>query len=148
MTNEIQPVPAGYPSVIPYLAVAEADAVLAFLQATFAAETIKLSRLPNGRIANAELRVGDAVVLLTEGRPGNFTPASLYCYLADVDGAYARALAAGATSLNPPEQMFYGDYVAGVRDAGGNQWWFARRTEEVSATELSTRMAELRGTQA
>jgi len=42
----------------------------------------------------------------------------------EVDAAYDRAMAAGATSLRPPEDMPYGGRGATVLDPEGNQWSF------------------------
>lgn len=145
MTNAVSPIPEGYNRVIPYLAVNHAEEVLSFLKQGLGAEEIKISRKPSGELGNAELRIGDSVVMLTQGRKDFLTPASLYCYLADVDAAYSRALAAGGTSMQEPADMFYGDRVASIQDAGGNQWWLAARIEEVPPAELTARMAAQRG---
>ena len=48
---------------------------------------------------------------------------ALYLWVPDVDGAYAPALAAGATSQMPPEDKPYGHRNAGVVDANGITWW-------------------------
>jgi lactoylglutathione lyase len=37
----------------------------------------------------------------------------------DLDGLYARALAAGATAVKPPEQKPWGQHVGYVRDLNG-----------------------------
>ena len=48
---------------------------------------------------------------------------ALYLWVPDVDGAYARALAHGATSQFAPEDKPYGHRNAGVVDASGITWW-------------------------
>jgi uncharacterized glyoxalase superfamily protein PhnB len=53
--------------------------------------------------------------------------------------AYQRALAAGANSLQEPENQFYGDRTAGVQDSFGNQWWFATHVEDVSPEDMLRR---------
>ena len=50
----------------------------------------------------------------------------LYVYVADVDRSYARALAAGGESMQPPADQPYGHRTAAIRDAFGNQWYVAR----------------------
>lgn len=52
-------------------------------------------------------------------------PAFLYIYVRDADAVYRRAVAAGATSLEKPADMPYGDRRAMVRDAWGNTWQIA-----------------------
>ena len=76
------------------------------------------------------------------GEPSNESeaiPALLYLYVEDVDAAYKRAIEAGATSLREPEDQFYGDRSAAVRDACGNQWWLATHVEDVPADEMQKR---------
>ena len=45
--------------------------------------------------------------------------------LDDVDAAYRRALATGATSMEPPALQPYGERRAAVRDPFDNQWYLA-----------------------
>jgi PhnB protein len=41
------------------------------------------------------------------------------------DAAYARATEAGATSIMPPENTFWGDRYAKVKDPFGHEWSIA-----------------------
>lgn len=66
----------------------------------------------------------------------------LHVYVPDSDATYARAMAAGATSLREPQNEFYGDRMSGVQDALGNQWYFATHVEDVSEAEMARRAAE------
>jgi PhnB protein len=43
----------------------------------------------------------------------------------DADATYRSAIVAGATSLEAPDDMPYGDRRAMVRDPGGNVWQIA-----------------------
>jgi PhnB protein len=63
-------------------------------------------------------------------------------YVPDSDATYARAMAAGATSLRAPQNEFYGDRMSGVQDPLGNQWYFATHVEDVSEEEMARRAAE------
>ncbi|MBL8694460.1 MAG: hypothetical protein JNJ88_10225 [Planctomycetes bacterium] len=71
-------------------------------------------------------------------------PAMIYFYVENMDEWYQRAVAAGATTLRPPTNEFYGDRVAGVLDAQGNPWWIATHVEDVPPDELARR-AQARG---
>lgn len=64
---------------------------------------------------------------------------SIYVYVSDADTIYQRALAAGATSLMEPANMFYGNRESGVKDRFGNNWWIATYREEVSPEEIQRR---------
>jgi len=77
------------------------------------------------------MRIGDSMLMLGEA-PDEPVPGMLHLYMPDTDTVYKRALAAGATSLPEPTDMFYGDRTAGVKDAFGNQWWIATHIEDVS----------------
>jgi uncharacterized glyoxalase superfamily protein PhnB len=129
------PLPAGIHNVNPYLVVDDPDIVVRFL--TEALEARETSRHTfEGRTTHAEVRIGDATVMIGGTRGGAPAPATLYVYVDDCDAAYARALAAGAQSLMEPTDMFYGDRHGGVRDAAGNSWWIATHVEDVEPDEL------------
>jgi PhnB protein len=68
-------------------------------------------------------------------------PAFLYLYLDDVDGVYRRALALGATLIEEPQNMFYGDRRATVRDPFGNIWQIATHQEDPTLDEIRLRAA-------
>lgn len=139
----VSPVPDGYHTVTPYLVVRDARQLIAFLQQAFAAElSFPAMQDPGGRIAHAEMRLGDSVLMLGEPPAGSpERPGMVHLYLPDVDAAYQRALGAGAKSLRPPENQFYGDRSAGVEDWSGNCWWLATHTEDLSPEELQRRAA-------
>ena len=137
-------IPEGSPTVTPYLAVKGTAALIDFVKAVFGATEIDRLALPDGRIMNAAVRIGDSMVMM--GDPGDRPPetAMLYVYVPDCDDVYARALAAGATSLQPPADMFYGDRTAAFQDASGNKWYAATHKEDVTGDELARRAAAAR----
>jgi PhnB protein len=138
----VKPVPEGYQSVIPYLIVEGAARLLDFVKQAFGAvEHERMSR-DDGSIGHAEVRIGDTVVMISDGRdPWKPMPAALYLYVPDTDAIYHRAVEAGADSLMEPADQFYGDRNAGVRDPSGNIWWIGSRVEDVSREELERRAA-------
>ena len=137
-------IPEGSPTVTPYLAVKGVAALIAFLQTVFDAKEIDRITLPDGRIMNAAVRIGDSMVMM--GEPGDRPPetAMLYVYVPDCDAVYAKALAAGATSLATPADMFYGDRSGAFQDASGNKWWVATHTQDVPLEEIVKRAAAAR----
>jgi PhnB protein len=68
------------------------------------------------------------------------TPVSLLVYVPDVDAAFARAVAAGATAQRPVADQFYGDRSGVLVDPFGHVWSLATHQEDVSAEEMSRRM--------
>jgi PhnB protein len=136
------PVPAGYHTVTPYLVVADAEGLMGFLCAAFGAEILRRAVRADGTIANAELRIGDSMVMVAQARePWKPLPSGFYLYVPDTDAAYKAALAAGGASLLEPSDQFYGDRNAGVQDAWGNNWWIATHIEDVDEAEVQRRMA-------
>lgn len=126
------PVPPGYHAVTPYLLVRDPGEVIEFAKRTFGAEE-RTKQEEGGRILHAEIVIGDSAIMLGSSRKEYPPmPAMLYVYVADVDAVYARALAAGATSLREPVDEAYGDRAAGLRDSQGVQWWIATRMARVT----------------
>jgi PhnB protein len=114
------------------------------LKQAFEAVEIRFTLHPEGSIMNAEVRIGDSVVMVSEAR-GEFKPmpSSIYLYVENTDATYKRALQAGGTSMMEPEDQFYGDRNAGVKDPTGNHWWIATHQEDVSPEEMEKRMKDL-----
>jgi PhnB protein len=113
-----------YRTVTPYLVVPDADAELTFLKAAFEGTEVLCHRNADNTVMHAEVAIGDSLVMLGQAG-GQWTPrlAALYLWVKDVDAAYARALAAGATSESEPEDKPYGHRNAGVVDRNGVTWW-------------------------
>jgi len=55
-----------------------------------------------------------------------------YLYVPDVDSAYRRAVAAGATSSQEPADQPYGDRTASVKDIFGHQWYIATHIKDMA----------------
>ena len=122
-------VPPGYGTVFPYMIVEGADGLAGFLAGVFGAEESGRTVLPDGSIANIRVRIGTSTFMISDAREGGMAamPGAYYVYVEDVDAAYAKALAHGATSIFEPADMPYGDPQAGVTDPCGNAWWISRR---------------------
>ena len=148
-----KPIPEGYHSVTPYLVVDDAAAAIEFYKNAFGAEEVM--RLPMGdKIGHAEIKIGDSFVMLTDEWPefGRLGPkarggatSSLMVYVEDVDSAYERAVAAGATAERPPEDQFWGDRMGSLIDPFGHNWSLATHVEDVSVEEMQERMQAISG---
>ena len=92
-----KPIPDGYHSVTPYLAVEGADKLVDFAKHAFKAEVRECMRRPDGTIHHAEIKIGDSIVMLGDAAgPWKPRPSTLYLYVTDTDATYQRALQAGA----------------------------------------------------
>jgi uncharacterized glyoxalase superfamily protein PhnB len=110
---------AGFHTITPRIVVGDVAAEVAFLRATFDG----VGELHENR--PAEIRIGDSLVMISQAGARDRFAAFLYVYVDDADATYARALAAGATSLEAPLDTPYGDRRAMVRDPLGNVWQIA-----------------------
>lgn len=78
-------------------------------------------------LQHGQLGWGNAIIMASTGGRVEQTPGQSSIYLtvdtdAEVDAAYGRATAAGATSVLEPEDQPYGGRNATVRDPEGNAW--------------------------
>jgi uncharacterized glyoxalase superfamily protein PhnB len=121
-------VPEGYSTVSPYLMVTDAAATIRFLEQALGGALVRTHPDEEGRLRHAEVRIGDTLVMLADTAPGwPAIESHVHVYVDDVDAAYARALAAGATSVQAPVKKDDEDKRGGVKDAGGTTWWIATR---------------------
>jgi PhnB protein len=144
----VQPVPEGYQTVTPYLAVDDASAAIEFYQRAFGAKERTRMSGPGDSVMHAELEIGDSLVMLADPFPqASTTPpkqlggtsASIMLYVEDTDSLYKQAVDAGATSLMEPDDMFWGDRMSSVQDPFGHSWTIMTHVEDVSPEEMEKR---------
>ncbi len=122
--------PLGYTTVAPYLIVDGAARTIDFLTRVFGAVEIRRFANSDGKLAHAEVRIDDTVVMLADGGDGwPPVPSNVHIYVADVNATYNAALEAGATSVQEPVKKDDEDKRGGVRDSGGTTWWIATKVE-------------------
>jgi PhnB protein len=140
MTNSI---PDGYTTVTPWLICKDTVRLLDFVRQAFDAEETARVHNEDGSIGHAEAVIGNAVVMMFDARPEwPDTPGFLRLYVEDADAVYRQALAAGASSVTEPTELFWGDRVGRVRDPLGNVWWIQERSFEPDPEELARRATQ------
>jgi PhnB protein len=123
--------PDGYPSVSPYIMAKGGQSVIDFVTTVFGAVALRRFDDGAGHIMHAEMRIDDSVIMLADAH-GDWpaVPAWLHVYVPDVDATYAKALAAGGSSVQEPQQRAGDpDRRGGVADPSGNQWWISTQTD-------------------
>jgi PhnB protein len=140
----VKPVPEGYTSVTPWIISQDTAGVIDYLKAAFGA--VELGRMTgeDGRIGHAEVRIGDAVVMLFDAPSADWppTPAFLRLYVEDADAVHRRAVEAGGHSVTEVTHLFFGDRVGRVRDPFGNLYWIQTHIEDVSEQEMERRLGD------
>ncbi|HEY2597814.1 MAG TPA: VOC family protein [Candidatus Dormibacteraeota bacterium] len=146
----VKPIPDEYPRVMPYLIVDGAAAAIEFYRSVLGAtERMRMSE-PDGRVGHAELQIGESVIMLADEHPEmdihgpktiGGSPVTLHVYVEDSDAAFERAVNAGARSLRPVENQFYGDRSGQFEDPFGHRWNVATHVEDVPPDEMEKRAA-------
>ena len=149
--SRVKPIPDGYHTVTPHLAIRGAAKALDFYVKAFGAEELFRMPGPGGSVMHAEIKIGDSIVMLGEEAPerGATSPAglggspvSLLLYVPDVDASFARATAAGCTTQMPPTDMFWGDRYGKLQDPFGHLWAIATHKEDVPPEQMAERAAQ------
>ena len=147
--KKVEPVPAEYPGVTPYLSVNDAVAAIEFYKRGFGATEVMRLPGPDGKLGHAEIKIGDALVMLADEFPeyGNLSPRTLggsavrlHLYVEDVDAFFDKAVAAGAKVLIPLANQFYGDRSGRLEDPFGHVWLVSTHIEDVAPEEMKKRM--------
>ncbi len=150
--SAVQPIPAGYPRVTPYLSVDGGAAAIDFyVRVLGATESVRMAG-PEGKIGHAELKIGDSLIMLADAfaemggqSPGSLggTPVTLMVYVEDVDAVCDKAVAAGATMERDVDVQFYGDRAGQFVDPFGHKWFIATHVEDVDPEEMQRRAAKV-----
>lgn len=143
---KVTPIPPQYGSLTPYLVIPKCADAIAFYKKAFGAEEVMCMPMPDGSIAHAELKIGDSILMLSEGGPEWPATSSLIClYVEDCDAVFARAVEAGAQVIEPLADKFYGDRAGSVRDPFNQRWSIMTQKENLTPEEMQARMANAHG---
>ena len=146
--SSVRPIPEGYHSLTPYLAVDGAAEAMEFYKRAFGATEVMRMGAPGGKVGHAEIRIGDSRIMLADEYPDmgfrspkayGGSPVGLHLYVEDVDAVARQAVAAGAREGRPVKDQFYGDRTGSFEDPFGHVWHIATRKEDLSPDELKRR---------
>jgi PhnB protein len=143
-----KPIPEGYNTVTPYLAVEDAAQAIEYYKRAFGAkETVRMAG-PDGKIAHAELDIGDSKVMLSDPFPQfatrpprelGGTSVSVMMYVEDVDAVVQQAVDADANVEMEVADQFWGDRFGTISDPFGHVWSIATHVEDVPPEEMAER---------
>ena len=144
----VKPIPEGYHTATPYLAVDDAAEALEYYKRAFGAKERGRMEAPDGKIGHAEIQIGDSLVMLSDPFPQastrtpkelGGTTASVFLYVENVDAFVQRAVDAGATVSMEVADQFWGDRFGTITDPFGHSWSVATHIEDVPPEEMAER---------
>lgn len=145
-TRRVSPVPAGFTTVTPYLVVKGASDAIEWYKKAFGAVEKKRHLSPDGKVMYAMITIGDTPLQLCDEyemmkdwkSPSSFggTTVAMHLYVKDADGAFDRAVNAGARVLFPLSDTFWGDRYGSMIDPYGHAWSIATRKQDLSDAQV------------
>ena len=132
-------------SITAHIVVQGAERAAAFYRDAFGAEELSRIPTPDGRLMSVQLRIGDSVLHVADEFPEmgvlapptiGGTPVVLALDVADADGVFAQAMAAGAAVRQPLADMFWGDRHGQLEDPFGHRWNIAQHLRDVPHDEV------------
>ncbi len=151
--KKVSAIPKGYANITPYLAIKDSAAnAISFYKKVFGAKELKKMESPAGKILHAELKIGNAKIMLADEfpemdfySPKNYggSPVNFYLYMKDVDSIVKIAVKNGAKLIMEVEDMFYGDRCGSIEDPFGHKWTVATHIEDVTPAKMKKRAAEM-----
>ena len=148
MAKQVRPIPENYHSITPFLVVNDAARAIDFYKRAFGAKEIMRMDGPGGKVAHAEVKIGDSMIMLSDEMPGNGarspkalggSPVSIFLYVENVDTVFNQAVSAGAKVEMPMADMFWGDRYGKLTDPFGHSWSLATHKEDVAPEEMKKR---------
>lgn len=152
--SKVNPIPENARTVTPHLVIRGASEALAFYAKAFGAEELFRIPGPDGNgVMHGEMRIGDSLVYVVDEMPqmvkdfpspqtAGGSAVGIHLYVEDCDAVFARALAAGAETVMPLQDTFWGDRYGILRDPFGHRWSIATHVRDVTPDDIAKAMAE------
>lgn len=150
----VRAIPSDMNSVTPHLVCADAARAIEFYKQAFGAVQESRMDTPQGKVAHACLRIGNAAVFLADEFPewGSVgpnalkgTPVTVHLYVDNADKVQAAAIAAGAKEIMAVQDMFWGDRYGQVQDPYGHRWSIATHTRNLTQAEIEEGAKQMMG---
>ncbi len=125
------PIPPGFRTITPYLAINGAAAAIDWYKKAFGAKELARDAIPDGKIMNARIRIGDSIVMLSDTFPGGGpqspdmlgnSPVTLHIYTSNIEKIWHQAVDAGAKITMPLDNQFWGERYGQLTDPYGHHW--------------------------
>ena len=129
--KKFEPIPKGFHSVTPYLAIKGAAQAIEWYKKAFGAKEIARQEGPEGKLLHARVRIGNSIVMMSDVFPGashrdpielGAVSVTLHIYSKNVDALWKRAVEAGAKVNMELDDMFWGERYGQLTDPFGHSW--------------------------
>jgi PhnB protein len=150
-SKTVSPIPRGFHTVTPYLVVMNGSEAIEFYKKAFGAKEMLRHATPDGKILNAQLKIGDSMVLLSDEFPGSdvrspisigTSTVTIHIYTRDVNKLWQQAVSAGARIIMPLNNQFWGERYGQLADPFGHRWSLSQQVkmsrEEMQALERAS----------
>jgi PhnB protein len=154
--SKVSPIPDGYGTVTPTLTVQGAAQAIEFYKKAFDAQEIFRFPSPDGKtIMHAEIKIGNSIIMLNDEFPQmncrspqsiGGTGSSIFLYVNDADATFNKAVSAGAKSLVPLMDAFWGDRFGSIQDPYGHVWSIATHKKDMTPEEIKAGQEALKNT--
>ena len=140
--------------VTAHIVVPDAAAAAQWYSTAFGAREVGRVPLPGNKVMAIEIALGDSHIHIGSEFPeaGVVSPLTiggtatvLQLNVDDVDSAWNRAVAAGASIRHPLWDAFWGERHGQITDPFGHRWNLAQRIRDVSSAEIAAAAAKMFG---
>lgn len=168
--SAVKPIPDGFHTITPSIVVSDAARAIDFYKEALGAEEVFRATTPDGgKVFHAEVRIGNSMFFVCDEFPEMSEPGgganggsaeagecprqlspnnlggatgALNLYVENADASFERAVAAGARTLMPVMDAFWGDRFGMVADPFGHYWTFSTHIRDVSPEEIEAAAKE------
>lgn len=139
-----------FPTLTPYIVVRDAKAAIEFYEKAFGAKTRSIADTPDGKIMNAQLEIGNSVLMLNDEfpdygavgpQPNERVHTTIHITSQNVDADWQRAVDAGAEITMPLADMFWGDRYGQLKCPFGYNWSMGQKVKEPTEAEMAAGLA-------
>ena len=148
---KVKTVPKGFRTATPAITIDGCAKAIEYYKKAFNAKEIMRMPMPDGKVAHAELKIGNSIIMMSDEFPqmGARSPKSIggsgsrvMLYVRNCDRVFKRAVKAGATGNMEPTDMFWGDRWSQITDPFGHVWAIATHKEDLTPEQKAERSAK------
>lgn len=150
-SKKVNPIPAHYHTVTPFLSSHDANAQIDWYKKAFGAKELSRMPGPDGKLMHSEVKIGDSVVMIADEMPGMGSPSAktlgnspvgLMVYTKDVDSFFNKATGAGASVVMPVADQFWGDRYGQLQDPFGFKWSIGTHIKDMTPKQMQAAQDE------